>query len=236
MLSLMLHEAAHILLDEAPLEFKQQLHAWFRSSPSRYSAYASGLTQESWASAIFGYFSEQFRGQPNSGSWYGIKYVDQMAKGIYPPLKEYLDTGKPMDRSFVEAYITAYETRFPGWITEWDNLMMGRIVMTETPADINLLNSRFRYSPERQSVSDFSEESFRRVKEAPLTRLIIVSKDHRARLARIKNHFPELKDWTPDASRDFTYSKLLADKRQLIVINLVTGSLEQQLLAKLELR
>jgi hypothetical protein len=236
MLSLMLHEASHILLDEAALEFKQQLHAWFEASPSRYSAYASGLTQESWASAVFGYFGAALQGQPSSGSWYGIRYVDQMAKAVYPQMKEYLDTGHPMDRSFVDAYISTYETSFPGWITEWDNVLIGRIVMTDTPSDLDLLNSKFRYRWETKSVGDFSEESFRQLKEAPLTRLIIVSKDHRARLAQIKNHFPELKDWNADPSRDFAYSKLLSDKRQLIVINLVTSSLAQQLQAKLELR
>jgi hypothetical protein len=114
------------------------------------------------------------------------------------------------------------------------NVMMGSIVMTETPADLDLLNAKFPYRPERTSAGDFSEASTQRLKAAPLTRLIIVSKDNLARLALIRNHFPELKDWRPDASRDFTYSKLLSDKRQLIVIDLVNGTLGQQLLTKLE--
>jgi hypothetical protein len=62
-----------------------------------------------------------------------------------------------------------------------------------------------------------------------------VAKDKRRKLDLIRSHFSELADWRPDPERDFTSSRLLGDKTQLIVINLVEFTLEKQLETNLEL-
>jgi len=73
-----------------------------------------------------------------------------------------------------------------------------------------------------------SAEVVRRYREAgaeSLTKLIVVSKDNKQRLDRIKRLFPELGKWQPDPKQDFTYTHFLSDKTELIVINLVNSSL-----------
>ena len=131
-LSVMLHEAVHVLFDEQTLEFKKELDGWFTSNPSRYSRFAYGLMNESWATAVGnGYFAEKLTGKLNPGSWYNRKYNDQMAKQLYPLIKEYLDRGKPMDKDLVDRYVAIYESKFPEWISEWDNLLAGRFVLSE---------------------------------------------------------------------------------------------------------
>lgn len=236
LLSVMLHEASHILFDEETLEFKQELDGWFTASPSRYRNFARGLMNESWATAVAnGYFAEKLTGKLNPGSWYNRKYNDQMAKQIYPMLKEYLDAGKPLDKDLVDRYIAVYETRFAGWASEWDNLMSGRYVISENPADFELLDRKFRYRHVSEYYHDFSESSLAKLHEARATKLVVVAGDNERKLGLVKAHFAELGSWQPDAHQDFTYALLLSDGSPLIIVNLVASSLEKQLESKLEM-
>ncbi|MEO7291470.1 MAG: hypothetical protein ABIW34_00095 [Ginsengibacter sp.] len=73
--------------------------------------------------------------------------------------------------------------------------------------------------------------SFEKLKSIPLTKIIIVSSDSRKKLKLIKENFPEIRSWQPDAKKDFTELQLLSDKTQLIIINLVQNNIEQQLKA-----
>jgi hypothetical protein len=107
--------------------------------------------------------------------------------------------------------------------------MTGRVVISERQADFDLIDSKYRYRNYATYLRDFSSESLARLREAPTTRLVIVSRDNRKTLALVQAAIPELAGWRPDASRDFTYSVMMRDKRRLIVINLVEGGLEQQL-------
>jgi hypothetical protein len=228
-LTLMLHEAAHILLDEQPRDLGWEIQSWFEANPARSSQYAKGLMQESWATAVAnGFLREQLTGTLSSGSWYGQKYIDQMAKKLLPLLRPYLSTGKPMDRALVDAYVDIYEHTFLEWLSEWGNLMTGRAVISERPEDFDLLDRKFPYRNAQKYLRDFSDESLGQLRDSRMTKLLIVSRDNAAALARIRRFFPELADWRPDPAVDFTYSVLATDKTRLIVVNLVTGSLESQ--------
>jgi hypothetical protein len=124
-LTVMLHEAAHILFDEQTLEFKTALHDWFGANPARSSRYAYALLNESWATAVAnGYFREKLVGSLNPGNWYNSKYISGMAKAMYPFIREYLEAGKPMDKALVDKQVEMYETQFPEWLTEWENVLV----------------------------------------------------------------------------------------------------------------
>ena len=233
-LSVMLHESAHILLDEQSLEFKKELEGWFTASPSRYSHFAKALMHEAWATAVGnGYFSSKLTGKLNPGSWYNFKYNDLMAKEIYPLLAAYLDDGAPLDRPLIEEYIAIYEDKFPTWISEWDNLLTGRYVLSEDSADFRLLDQRFPYRNVSKYLHDFSPASFEKLLGTTITKLVVVSGDNSRKLDLIRSHFRDLDDWHPDAEKDFTYAQLLSDRTPLIIVNLVNGSLEDQLASKL---
>jgi hypothetical protein len=230
MLALMLHEATHILLDEQSVALKRELDDWFASSPAKSATSARSLMQESWATAIgSGYFGERLTGSLNPGNWYGERHISEMGKAFFPLVKPYLDAGTTIDRSLVNAYIGLHESRFLSWLSDWEYLMTGRFVISERQADFDLIDSRYRYRNSAYYLHDFSSESLAKLREAATTRLVVVSRDNRKTLARVQAAIPELAGWRPDASRDFTYSVMMRDKRRLIVINLVRGGLEQQL-------
>ena len=235
-LSVMLHEATHILSDEQSLEFKKELEDWFTSNPSRYSRLARGLMEESWATAVAnGYFQEKLSGKLNPGSWYNWKYNDLMAKQLYPLFKEYLENGEPIDRPLIDEYVAIYESEFPGWISEWDNLLTGRYVISENPADFDLLATRFPYCPLSKYLPDFSERSFERLQESTTTKLVVVAGDNERKLDLVRSHFHDLESWRPDPKQDFVHARLLSDRTPLIVVNLVNGSLEKVFESKLEM-
>ena len=137
--------------------------------------------------------------------------------------------GTPIDQPLVEAYIGLHESRFLDWLSDWEYLMTGRAVIAERQADFDLIDSKYRYRNYATYLRDFSPDSLAKLREAPTTRLVVVSRDNGKTLALVQAAIPELAGWRPDASRDFTYSVMMRDKRRLIVINLVKGGLEQQL-------
>ena len=234
-LSVMLHEAAHILFDEESLEFKTAIHNWFGANPARSSRYAYALLNESWATAVAnGYFREKLIGSLNTGSWYGSKYISEMAKAMYPFIKEYLETGKPMDKALVDKQVEMYETRFPGWLTEWENLLVAPVILSENEADFAVIRKKSRSLYPETRANDYSASSFEKLKKDQ-TKVVVVRGDNKRKLELIRTNFPELKSWSPDPKKDFTYATMTSDKRVLIVINLLNSTLEQQLETKLEL-
>lgn len=234
MLALMLHEAAHILLDEQQRDAAREMQQWYSESQATTSHYAKGLMQESWATAVGnGFFHERLTGTLNPGSWYGQKHVSQMAKELLPLMRAYLEAARPMDRALVDAYVNLFERNFGGWLSEWEFLMMGRAVISERPADFDLLDRQFPYRNVQKYLSDFSDTSLRELKASRTTKLIVISRDHAATFDRIRRVFPELADWRPDLAVDLTRATMVADKTRLIVVNLISGTLETQLRAPL---
>lgn len=187
------------------------------------------LINEAWATAVGnGYFREKLTGSLNCGSWYNFKYNDQMAKAMYPFIKQYLDQGKPMDKALVDKQVEVYETKFPNWIYEWENLLQGRTVMSDNDADFDLIDRKFPYNHQFLYLHDFSLESFDRL-VAGGTKFAIIHNDNKRKLDLVKRRFPSLARWDPDARKDFSQALLLPDHTQLIVVNLVSTALEQQL-------
>jgi hypothetical protein len=193
-----------------------------------------GLMQESWATAVGnGYLYERLTGTLNPGSWYGQKHISQMAKALLPLMRPYLEAARPMDRALVDAYVNLFERNFRGWLSEWEFLMTARAVISERPADFDLLDRKFPYRNVQKYLSDFSDASLRELKASRTSKLIVISRDHAATLDRVRQVFPELAGWRPDLAADFAHATMTAGKTRLIVVNLVTGSLEALLSAPL---
>lgn len=230
LLGVMLHEIFHILYDEQPLTVKRNIAGWFSANSSKCSAYAYLLMNEALATALGnGYVYESLSGKKDEGDWYDRKYIDQMAKKIYPTLTEYLNQKKGIDENFVNTYIKLYEDNFSSWLTEMDNIMCYRYVLTDNAADFSVINKAFRYASFSQYEDQVSELSIDKMKESHITKMIIVSKDNETKLALVKKKFPELKAWKYKAKQDFLYSALLEDKTQLIVVNTVKNTTEKML-------
>lgn len=225
--SVMLHETYHIIYDEQSLEVKTQIDTYFKENKSNCSNYAYQLMNEVLATALGnGYVYGQLDGKMDANDWYNKKYINLMAKQIYPLVKEYIDDKKPIDKNFIDNYIQLYEVNFPNWINELDNIMTYRYVLSENEKDFDTINKMFRYRSRTQYEDQITENSIEKMQETPLTKVIIISKDNAQKLKLIKSKFKELKKWQFKPDKESAEKILLEDKSQLIVINQKKSTLE----------
>lgn len=230
LMSVMLHEIFHILYDEQPLPVKSNISKWFAASSSTCSIYAYHLLNEALATALGnGFVYESLHGKPDEEDWYNWKYIDKMAKKIYPTVHDYVVQKKAIDLAFVNTYIKLYEENFSTWLNELDNLMCYRYVLTDNADDFRVINQKFPHASFSQYEDKITENSVDKLKASAITKVIFVSKENEARLLMIKKRFPELKAWKYKAKQDFLHSVFLEDKTQLIIVNTVKKSTEEML-------
>lgn len=166
-----------------------------------------------------GYVFSKLNGKIDTEDWYNKKYINLMAKQIYPLVEEYISQKKPMDKNFIDNYIRLYEENFPNWINELDNIMTYRYVLTENKKDFSAISQMFRYRSRSEYEDLITENSIERMQKTTLTKIIIISKSSKEKLKLVKSKFPELKNWKYDTDKEFAYKILLNDKSQLIILN-----------------
>lgn len=225
--SVMLHETYHIIYDEQSLEVKNNIDKWFKESSSKNSNYAYLLLNEVLATGLGnGYVFEKLDGKQDANDWYNRKYINLMAKKIYPLITKYVSEKKAIDKKFIENYIKTYDENFPNWINDLDNLMTYRYVISENDTDFNIFDKLYPYRTSANYETEISQSSIEKMQKTPLTKIIIVSKDNLNKLKLIKNKFKELKSWKFGADKEFAYKILLEDKSQLIIINQLKSTTE----------
>lgn len=219
-LGIMLHEIFHMIYNEQPLKIKQDISEWFLANPSKCSNYAYWLMNEAFATALGnGYVYGSLSGKVDTGVWYNQKYISLMAKGIYPLVTEYISKKKPIDRDFIDNYIKTYEDDHSSWLNELGNLLTYRYVLTDDDRDFGLIGHSYPYTSYAEEDGPVNEMAIEKMGHTPITKLVIVSRDHNAELKMLKNDFPELKEWRYEPDKEFTYHVFLSDKTQLIIIN-----------------
>lgn len=225
--SVMMHETYHIIYDEQSLEVKKEIDTYFKQNKSKCSNYAYQLMNEVLATVLGnGYVYEKLDGKIDVADWYNNKYINLMAKQIYPLAKEYISQNKPIDKNFIDQYIQIYEANFPNWINELDNIMTYRYVITENQKDFNIISKLLRYRSRTEYADEITESSIEKMQNTPLTKMVIISKDNKEKIKLIKNRFGELKNWKVNPDKEFAEKILLEDKSQLIIINQKKSDLE----------
>lgn len=225
--SVMLHETYHIIYDEQSLEVKTAIDTYFKENKSTCSNYAYQLMNEVLATALGnGYVYEKLDGKIETGDWYNKKYINLMAKQIYPLVTAYIEQKKPIDKNFIDTYIQLYETNFPNWINELDNIMTYRYVLTENKSDLDVIKRLFRYRSREECEDQITESTIDKMQETPLTKVVIISKNSAEKLKLLKSKFNELKNWKINPDKEFAVKFLLADKSQLIILNQKTSTIE----------
>ncbi|MDN3671779.1 hypothetical protein QWY99_01690 [Flavobacterium branchiarum] len=225
--SVMLHETYHIIYNEQSLEVKEEINKNFQENKSIYSNYAYQLLNEVLATALGnGYVYEKLNGTVDSNDWYYHKYINLMAKQIYPLVKEYIAQNKSMDKNFIDNYIKQYEENFPNWINELDNIMAYRYVISENPKDFDVIKKKFRYRSRTNYETEITKSAIEKMQKTTLTKMIIVSKNNKENLKLIKDSFKELKNWKYNPEKEFNYKILLEDKSQLFIINQKNSALD----------
>ena len=231
LLSVMLHEVAHVVYDERPLSLWNQLEEWFNSNPSKVTRYANSLFNEAMATAVGnGYLAAQLNGKEDTTRrWYGVKYISMMAKRAYPLVKEYITARRPIDRDFVNRYVRLYEEHFSGWIYDPQYLMRGRLLLSEKAADFDIVRRLYEPAPGDENEEEISEPILKKMTANHCTKVIVVNSNNEKELQLIKNSFHGLKTWRYDSNKDFVYSKFLEDRTWLIIMNNINGTTEEKL-------
>ncbi|OYU80741.1 MAG: hypothetical protein CFE23_08380 [Flavobacterium sp. BFFFF1] len=225
--SVMLHEIYHILYNEQSLEVKTELDKNFKENPSKSANYAYQLLNEALATALAnGFVYEKLDGKVDPEDWYNRKYINLMAKQVYPLVTDYVSKKKPIDKNFVDAYISAYETHFPNWTNELDNIMTYRYVISENAADFDIIDRKYRYRSTADYETEITDAGTAKMKTTTLTKVIIISKSSKEKLNLVKRAFNELKNWKYNPEQEFAYHTLLNDGSRLIVMNQKDSDLE----------
>jgi hypothetical protein len=230
LLSVMVHEIFHILYDEESIEFKKTIEKAFINNPSRNSRYAYLLLNEALATTLGnGWVYGQLKGAEDTGVWYRRTYTNLVAKAIYPMTKAYITAGKSLDTNFIGQYIRLFDENFAAWLKEKDFIMADRYVISDNPDSLNVIDQRYPYRSMSGYDSAVTLTTLEKMKQAPITKIAIISKNNGQELELIKSQFAELKDWQPDSRKDFSYAVFLADKTYLIILNNVNNNTAKQL-------
>lgn len=224
----LMHEIFHLLYDGQSLKLKQEIESWVRENPSKNSQYAYLLLDEALATALGnGYVYEGFNKTTDKEDWYNVKYINLMAQKIYPLVKDYINNKKTIDQHFIDQYIKMYDNNFSDWPNELDHILTYRYILSDNRDDYNYFRKKYRYSSKNIFQTEICQTNLESLKTAPITKVIIVSDNHRIKLELIRNTFPELKKWTYDFENEFIYTKSLNDKTKIIVINNTKGNFEK---------
>lgn len=223
----LMHEIFHNVYDWQSLEVKNNIESWFHSNPSPNSQYAYLLLNEALATAMGnGYIYEGLNGKLDKDSWYNNKYINQMAQAIYPMVKAYANTKKPIDKHFIDQYIKIYDEKFSDWTKELDHLLTYRYILTDDENDFSYFRRNFRYASQSAYGTPIDQNSLDKMRQRPITKIVIVSQENEEKLNWIKNTFPELKNWTYNAQKEFIDTIDLADKTKLIIVNCIHSSFQ----------
>lgn len=220
LLGVMLHEIFHTIYNEQPLVLKQRISGWFRDNPAACSNYAYWLMNEAFATVLGnGYAYAGLSGKIDTGAWYNQRYINAMAKTLYPLVKQYIAAGKTIDRDFVDRYVQLYQEHYVSWLRELDNLLTYRYVLTDDANDFEAIGRAYPYTSYAAGDMGITTAAVKKMSQTPITKLVIISRDHRKGLEIVKHAFPELVRWQLRPNREFTCHVFLKDKTQLIIIN-----------------
>jgi ribosome-binding ATPase YchF (GTP1/OBG family) len=100
-------------------------------------------------------------------------------------------------------------------------------VLTENQNDFNTIDQVYPYRNVSQYETEITENSISKMQQTPITKMVIISKNHKEKLALLKKTFRELKQWKFDAKKEFVYHFWLEDKTWMIVINQQESSLDE---------
>ena len=218
------HEIFHLLYDGQSLQLKQDIQKWVSKNPSVNSQYAYLLLDEALATALGnGYVYEGINNVTDKEDWYNVKYINLMAQKIYPLIKEYIGKKKTIDQFFINQYIKIYDENFSDWTNELEHIFTYRYILTDNPEDFNYFRKNYRYVNKSFSESPINSNGLEKLKEAPMTKIVIISKNNKKMLSTIKSTFSELKNWSYKAKEEFIYTQFLNDKTKLIIVNITEG-------------
>ena len=228
--SVLMHEIYHIIYNEQPLGLKNQIAQWFNEDSSPNSQYAFLLLNEALATAVGnGYVFAQITGEIDAYDWYNNKYINQMAKEIFPLVDSYIKTEKQIDQDFVKEYISAYDAKYSEWINELDHLLTYRYILAEHNKEFDFFLNNYPRTNVSYMEEGISSASIQRMSEKPVTKIVVITKDNKLKLKLLKSQFLALSKVRFNVNKEFVRTVCLSDKTKLIVVNSLISNPELML-------
>lgn len=126
------HEMCHSIYQNQPADFQKKMETVFLESKSKYAAFAYNYLNEVLATAIGnGWFPKLLTGKLDKTNWYNNKYIDTMAKAMFPEIDNYLSKSRTLDQPFLEKYISMFGKKFPESIYEFENIFSNIMVFAD---------------------------------------------------------------------------------------------------------
>ena len=164
-------------------------------------------------------YDEQLNGKLDDGDWYNVKYINEMSKKIYPTVQQYLIEKRPLDKNFVDKYISIYDKNFPQWLNELDNILTYRYIIADNPQNFGFFLKNYPRTSVSYMNNELTPHGLELMKERPLTKIVLISIKNPRKLKMVKDVFPELKNWNYDPNVEFVHIEDLNDKTKLIIVN-----------------
>jgi hypothetical protein len=196
----MFHEMCHSLYEAEPVDVQQAFESYFREVKTPQSDLAYTLINEALATAIGnGWAIEAATGKRDRDSWYDDAAIDGFAKAIYPMVREYIQDGRSLDRSFVRKSIESFGAAFPDAPYRFDILLREIVLMTDgdaiSTADLrDALRAAFPVSSIYATSPVDDERSLRYLTEQRATVVVAVGEEHVGQLAPLETRFPSIAD------------------------------------------
>lgn len=130
--AVLVHELAHSLYEEQPLETKLALERLFLAPGTPLARATYATINEALATAIGNGLAAERAGKPLAGSWYDDPAVDGLARELFPLVKRYLDEDRAIDGPFVEAAIAGMGKRFPD-AERWPRFLFSNLHLITAP-------------------------------------------------------------------------------------------------------
>jgi hypothetical protein len=127
----------------------------------------------------------------------------------------------------VRAALRFYDVPVRVWLRK-RLIVSDRYILSDTPSNFEAIDRRFPYRSMSQYDSPISGITIDKLKKAPITKLIFITRDNKSELQLLRQHFGELSDWSPDDQKDFSYSVWLKDKTWLIILNNVDNTVTEK--------
>lgn len=198
-IGVILHEMCHVLYDEQPAAFEQQIDKWFETNQSPYKSFAYNFLDEGLATALGnGWASNFLSGEPDPNAWYDNEYINGFGKALYPLVSEYIAANRQMDQEFVNKAIDLFGTTFPNSVTDY-GILLNRVSIYSNVNDgpgmndiMGGIGKYFQLTSSRLSSPILDPTSWDYLKTEPNTQLVIIDRNQEATIQEVKKLFPEL--------------------------------------------
>ena len=225
--AVILHEMCHVLYDEQPNLIQHRIERYFQTLASPYKIFANNFFDEGLATALGnGWSYEYMNGTTDTTEWYNNEYINGFGHALYPLVKEYIHAGKSIDSIFVVRAVQNFAQTFPKANADYAALLNRVDIYSdaESKAERNdmmtSLYQSFQITNSNSSSPILHAYSIKSLRESENTQLIIIDRNHKTNLAKLKELFPELKGWlkgqAPSSSVISFFDK---NQRPVIILN-----------------